>query len=267
MPGKHLSELVLTKSEGASWFENRFCSLQSHIFHGNLYSPEKQVGYYLSSTNLGQETEIGLISQHFTSLAVRRPRIIITSSLAKVLRSLFDLTVSPYYRRIASRAVTGTSVEEECLATALLWLEKCGSKLHEACQSVRRLKKLEESYAGPTRLLHLDPCRDDHFRLVSPPVGESCEYVTLSHRWGEPEPPKLQSGEQHKYSEAKLRKGSQVSDLPRAFRDAIRIVKACRLEYIWIDSLCILQDSSEGHNKDWEREAAKMGDIYAGGVL
>lgn len=30
------------------------------------------------------------------------------------------------------------------------------------------------------------------------------------------------------------------------------------LQYLWVDSLCIIQDSKE----DWEREGAKMGDIY-----
>jgi hypothetical protein len=52
-------------------------------------------------------------------------------------------------------------------------------------------------------------------------------------------------------------------ELPEArlctgFQDAIRITKALGFQYIWIDSLCIIQDS----NDDWEREARKMSAVY-----
>lgn len=59
-----------------------------------------------------------------------------------------------------------------------------------------------------------------------------------------------------------------ISELPRTFRNAVEIVRACALNYIWIDSLCIIQDKGpQGSNPDWEKESMKMGDIYAGGVL
>lgn len=46
--------------------------------------------------------------------------------------------------------------------------------------------------------------------------------------------------------------------LPGKYLDAIRVAKALGFRYIWIDSLCIIQDSSE----DWEREAVKMASVY-----
>lgn len=65
-----------------------------------------------------------------------------------------------------------------------------------------------------------------------------------------------------------LQAGVQVADLPQTFHDAVRIVQECGLEYMWIDSLCIIQDvTAEGINLDWETEASKVGDIYKGGVL
>ncbi|KAG6362451.1 hypothetical protein INS49_010681 [Diaporthe citri] len=55
------------------------------------------------------------------------------------------------------------------------------------------------------------------------------------------------------------------------FEKAFEIVRVCGLRYVWIDSLCIIQDTvkKEGKdfNEDWESDAAKMGDIYAGGAL
>lgn len=46
--------------------------------------------------------------------------------------------------------------------------------------------------------------------------------------------------------------------LPRTFRDSIKVTRNLGLRYIWIDSLCIIQDSKT----DWEQEAATMADIY-----
>jgi hypothetical protein len=42
------------------------------------------------------------------------------------------------------------------------------------------------------------------------------------------------------------------------FQDAVLITRRLKIKYLWIDSLCIIQDSLE----DWAREAARMGDIY-----
>jgi len=53
------------------------------------------------------------------------------------------------------------------------------------------------------------------------------------------------------------------SKLPKSFRDAIQITRRLGYEYIWIDSLCIIQDDPA----DWERESAKMAEIYENAVL
>jgi hypothetical protein len=42
------------------------------------------------------------------------------------------------------------------------------------------------------------------------------------------------------------------------FQDAVLVTRRLNIKYLWIDSLCIIQDSIE----DWAREAARMGDIY-----
>ncbi|KAH8653180.1 hypothetical protein BGZ60DRAFT_362419, partial [Tricladium varicosporioides] len=46
--------------------------------------------------------------------------------------------------------------------------------------------------------------------------------------------------------------------LPLAFQHAITITRKLCIRYIWIDSLCILQDSLIG----WETEFSKMASIY-----
>lgn len=53
-------------------------------------------------------------------------------------------------------------------------------------------------------------------------------------------------------------KGIPSEILPKMFQDAVHITQRLKIKYLWIDSLCIIQDSEE----DWAREAAQMGDIY-----
>jgi hypothetical protein len=53
-------------------------------------------------------------------------------------------------------------------------------------------------------------------------------------------------------------RGISWDDLPKPFQEAIDITKALGLRYIWIDSLCIIQDDV----LDWEQEASKMADVY-----
>ncbi|KAF8864313.1 heterokaryon incompatibility, partial [Acephala macrosclerotiorum] len=54
-----------------------------------------------------------------------------------------------------------------------------------------------------------------------------------------------------------------ISSLLPTFQYAIEITRFLGLKYIWIDSLCILQDYKE----DWVEESAKMGIYYSSSWL
>lgn len=56
----------------------------------------------------------------------------------------------------------------------------------------------------------------------------------------------------------RLENGLPLEEFPATIRDAIVVTKALGIQYLWVDSLCIFQDSPE----DWSREAPKMDDIY-----
>lgn len=51
--------------------------------------------------------------------------------------------------------------------------------------------------------------------------------------------------------------------MPKTFRDAILITAKLGIRYLWIDSLCIVQDSA----RDWETESGRMGAVYNGAYL
>ena len=54
----------------------------------------------------------------------------------------------------------------------------------------------------------------------------------------------------------------QILDLPLTFRQAILIAKKVGIRYLWIDSLCILQDDPD----DKTKEIAIMGEVYGNAV-
>jgi hypothetical protein len=62
---------------------------------------------------------------------------------------------------------------------------------------------------------------------------------------------------------AEMRKPIPWNLLPKTIRDAITLTRRLNVRYLWVDALCIIQDSSEY----WERELGKMAEIYGGSLL
>jgi hypothetical protein len=85
-------------------------------------------------------------------------------------------------------------------------------------------------------------------------MAEIVEYMTLSHCWG-----KLSIFTLNKTNFKALQDVILVDQLPKTFQDAILITRRMGHKFLWIDSLCILQDDLE----DWGREAVKMASISA----
>ena len=50
----------------------------------------------------------------------------------------------------------------------------------------------------------------------------------------------------------------EFSELTKTFQDAVTITRRMGLNYIWIDSLCIIQDDAD----DWALQSSRMAAIY-----
>ena len=61
----------------------------------------------------------------------------------------------------------------------------------------------------------------------------------------------------------KFKQGIPFTRLPPTFADAIQLTDALGLSYLWIDSLCIIQDDP----LDWEAESTAMCDVYRGSTI
>lgn len=78
-------------------------------------------------------------------------------------------------------------------------------------------------------------------------------YATLSHCWGNND---LLSLRINNYTS--FRRRLPLLKLTQKFGEAMQCTKALSFHFIWIDSLCIIQDSE----KDWALEASRMHNIY-----
>ncbi|KAI1420106.1 hypothetical protein F5Y12DRAFT_792268 [Xylaria sp. FL1777] len=110
----------------------------------------------------------------------------------------------------------------------------------------------------PTRLLDIRDKRSGTIQLIvnNQAHGKLGHYATLSHRWGSPQ--------QHKFCTYKsnikeLKQGIKIESLPRTFQDAVYIAYGLGLRYLWIDSLCIIQDDP----LDWETESKLMEHVFS----
>lgn len=121
----------------------------------------------------------------------------------------------------------------------------------------------EDVTTWPKRLLKIDQ-RGDHANVVLVETSEkSRKYIALSHCWGKKgsstEVPKTISKDLEKH----MSTGIPELSLTKTFRDAMDVSRKLRIQYIWIDSLCIIQDD----DKEKGEEIQRMGDIYGNAYL
>jgi hypothetical protein len=123
--------------------------------------------------------------------------------------------------------------------------------------SIQIARKLTMDLLLPTTVLDLtSPGEDSDIRLTINQGGcHRGKYASLSHRWGQGTKPLTSTTKNINSNCSQIR----FNELPVAFQDEVRICRRLSISYLWIDSLCIVQDSAE----DWVEEASKMADLYA----
>ena len=77
-------------------------------------------------------------------------------------------------------------------------------------------------------------------------------YATLAHYWGSADFLTVTTSNFKNFCQ-----GIEVNLLTQSFQDAIPVTHRLGFQYLWIDSLCIIQDSGE----DWMRKSSKMLDV------
>lgn len=121
----------------------------------------------------------------------------------------------------------------------------------------------------PKRLIHvtMEGARPSA-RLVSTvslPDDLELEYLALSHCWGGKKFITLRSDSLEDFERIIP---LESHDFNKTFVEAMTVTGLLGYTYLWIDSLCIIQDADkEGNNQDWKDEIPRMGLIYRNAVV
>jgi hypothetical protein len=114
---------------------------------------------------------------------------------------------------------------------------------HGKCSGLR-------ASAAPLRLLAV---RGGDIVQLTKTDGQHLQYAALSYCRGSSEA--IESTRTLASNlEFRLKNGFTLSSLPRTLQDGIIVARRLSIPYIWIDALCIVQDSE----KEWETEAKKI---------
>jgi hypothetical protein len=134
------------------------------------------------------------------------------------------------------------------------WLEFCDTT--HACNQ----QDVRSQGVSPTRLIYVGHTDAEVLRLYLSKGTKDVKYTALSHCWGN-EPPS-ESDPRYCTTDGNISarlNGFSLSELPKTFQDAVRVTRELGIEYLWIDSLCIIQWNAE----DWKHEAGRMEDVFA----
>jgi hypothetical protein len=133
------------------------------------------------------------------------------------------------------------------------WLTECMS-FHGDCASKNQGRL-------PTRVLQIvGGSRTPLVRLIETEGVSGGRYCALSHCWGPANKQPLRTTHENYQSHLG---GISLGRLPKSFRDAIMLTQGLNIEYLWIDSLCIIQDNEQ----DWRYEAGRMARVYRNAAL
>ena len=141
----------------------------------------------------------------------------------------------------------GVSVDRssgEAIALCRGWIKDC-ENAHPNCAVSRK--------AGlPRRVLD---CRTDRsIRLCKVSrVPAACRYIALSYCWGGTSPPMTERA-----NVSKRFKSISWESMPKLYKDAIVLARNLDIPFLWIDSLCIIED----RKGDRDHEISQMGGIF-----
>jgi hypothetical protein len=167
------------------------------------------------------------------------------------------LSITPLDDKGSPEDLENTSTgSTRSLQLAKYWLKTCEQNHTECHHPVASPDEM------PTRLIRIRKVEGEfQTHLVYRTVyledagGERSlvRYATLSHRWGTDDIFSLVGP-----NSEELYNNIPMPKLGKVFQDAIAATWALGLGYLWVDSLCILQDSLS----EWAAESYRMGAIY-----
>ncbi|KAI0415301.1 HET-domain-containing protein [Xylaria grammica] len=168
------------------------------------------------------------------------------------LRTLFE-TILNFQNEIQKTPRESNSTgSEKSFLDVLGWLLHCLTQ-HPAC--IRAEGPLPNL---PSRVIDVGPPDGSQELVLRPGDGLQGRYIALTHRWGDSVTVKTT-----KKNLTERLKGMKFECLTKVMQDAVTVTRKLGIRYLWIDAICIIQDS----HSDWSVEACDMARIYRNALL
>ena len=151
------------------------------------------------------------------------------------------------------RPIAADPLSERTLLSIQNWLGNC----EHSCLSTHKLCSISERAFVPTRLIEITTSASGsglQLRLVSGLNTQRKTYAALSYCWGGSQPTQLSEGNIESYQES-----ITWQNLPATIRDAVEVTHRLGVQYLWVDSLCIVQG---GRDDEKATEIELMAKIY-----
>ncbi|RAQ50242.1 hypothetical protein AFGD_012084 [Aspergillus flavus] len=195
------------------------------------------------------------ISRHSgTANAILTVRISSGVSWGLTLQAEFRVATDhddPLAELILGRTIAQSADSEQAYSVINTWMDSCINDHQMQCADASQSPLL------PTRVIDVSPVgldaglvclRDDRNK-----VDRAARYVALSHCWGKciPFATTTENLEDRK-------REVRIEDMSQVFQEAVLITRRLGIRYLWIDTLCIVQNDQH----DWEVEASRMAKVY-----
>ena len=173
------------------------------------------------------------------------------------IRSLCTHLVGTTSRMDVIQTESMCNISPSAIEQIKTWLETC-EREHDGCKQQWGIQPSE--IGPPFRLIDIGSSTDADVHLTySSDKPRNLKYITLSHRWTDD----TRKTQLIKTEEGAFFSRMPVRDWPPLFQDAVSIARLLHIQYVWIDSLCIVQDSDE----DKAVQLQLMDKIYANGAV
>jgi hypothetical protein len=133
---------------------------------------------------------------------------------------------------VPGRVPVAEAGSKSCFEIARKWMSFC-QKRHD-CEP--------KDVPLPLRVLSIAKSTDGTILRLIETDARKGKYNALSHCWGQGQHTTMTSR-----NIERIRQDTPIDELPRTFRDAIQAAIEYGIDYVWIGSLCIMQDSPD----DW----------------
>ncbi|KAH7136867.1 heterokaryon incompatibility protein-domain-containing protein [Dactylonectria estremocensis] len=284
----YLANLTHSPSEAIVASESG-CALYELLVDSFLLAESNSTGEWTNAKSRfsNDSNRFALHSQSFVSdpqaicsLNLRLGRVGDTSGMALAELDIWTTASSKASTLISSRpyeqdvkSESSIQFSRRCLKTCLETHYRCRGRLTlDSDRQARRtgyamVQESSETDDIPSRLLHIAPdMGPSHIKLIEVrhltdekkrEISEA-GFVALSYCWGGDQLGKLTTA-----NYARLMNGFDTLETMQTIQDAVWVAREIGLEYLWVDSLCILQDDAQ----DKEREIARMGQYYGGATV